>query len=101
MPARVATTYKVRYSGSFRVWKGTFKEALFYYGLNNDEITDHSQQLTTISKEGLIRVLDKMKGDLQSHVIQGDINVGQYVSIINEMLSMSDPNNGMVHLLWD
>lgn len=101
MPARVATKYQVKWSHPITMWKSSFKTALFAYGLPVDDIIIDDLELTVIRKRNLYTILEKMKGDLQSHLITDTVTVGSVANALEAILSISDDNLEEVRVLWD
>ena len=101
MPARVAKTYKVKWSNPITMWKSSFKTGLFAYGLPLEDILVDEVELTIIRKENLQPILDKMRGDLQHHYITDTVTVGSVANALELILMQADPNIEEVRIRWD
>ena len=100
MTARVATQYRVTYSGPITMWKSSFKTALFRYGLPLEDITYDDVETTIIRKEHLGAILEKMQGDLPTHKITETVTLHSVTKALERILFESDPTLGEVRILW-
>ena len=101
MPAQVATKYRVEWSAPIRMWKSSFKTALFSYGLPIEDILVDEMDLTVIRKRNLYTILEKMKGDLQTHYITETVTVESVTKALQRILTESDSSLEEVRILWD
>lgn len=101
MSAKVATQYRVNWSDPIRMWKSSFKSALFAYGLPLEDILVDEPDLTVISKEHLMLILEKMQGDLPDHMVSQQMSVRQSAQALAYILSVCDPSLNEVRIKWD
>lgn len=101
MPARVAKKYQVRWSNTMRIWKSSFMATLYAYGLHTEAVRIDNEEMTSIYKEHLDVVISKMEGELQTHIISGEQNVGQILNTLKQMIDISDQSDEEMYILWE
>lgn len=101
MSARVAVKYRVEWSPRITMWKSSFKTALFAYGLPIEDILVDEMELTVIRKQNLYTILEKMRGDLQTHYITDTVTVNSVVNALETVIRNSDATLEEVRIKWD
>ena len=101
MPGRVATRYDIRWSGRITMWKSSFMSGLYSYGLPLEDLVHDDIDTTIIRRENLPMVLEKMRGDLPTHLVSQTVTVNSVANALEAVLLQAEPGSDVVRIKWD
>ena len=99
--ARVATTYRIEYSRPIRMWRTSFKTALFRFGLQHRDISYEDNEMTKFYTGPLYECRDRMREADQNYKITDTVTVGGVLRALEQVLDLQDKGIIEVVIKWD
>lgn len=95
-----ATKYNVQWSQPIRTWRGSFKTALFDYGLDHIDVELDTPEELHIPIVALERVAEAMRRESINHQITSSLDKDTALLILTNIIKGSPVESRLARIKW-